>query len=96
MPTYEFECDAHGCFDEERPMALAKSAAPCPTCGLEARRVLSAPNIPLLPAGSRRARDRNEQSAHEPKLVRRESVDAREPVPRKVHATHGRPWAIGH
>ncbi len=96
MPIYEFECDAHGYFDEQRPMALAKAAAPCPACGTEARRVLSTPNIPLLAASNRRARDRNEQSAHEPKLVKREATQAREPEPRKVHATHGRPWAIGH
>jgi putative FmdB family regulatory protein len=96
MPIYEFECDEHGSFDEQRPMALAKSGAPCPTCGGEARRVLSAPSVPILARSQRVARDRNERSAHEPRLVKRETIAAPDPAARKVHATHGRPWAIGH
>ena len=97
MPIYEFECDNHGCFDEQRPMALAKAGAPCPTCGLSARRVLSLPNVAYLEATTRRARDINERSSHEPRIVKREAVRAQqEPAQRKVHASHGRPWAIGH
>ncbi len=96
MPVYEFECDAHGCFDEQRPMALAKSAAPCPSCGVDARRVLSVPNVRYLEASARRARDVNERNCHEPRLVQRETVKTQQPLPRKIQATHGRPWAIGH
>ena len=96
MPIYEFECDAHGYFDEQRPMALAKSAAPCPTCGGDARRVLSLPNVAQLARSQRKAREVNERSQHEPRLVRREAVKAQAPMPRTVQATHGRPWAIGH
>ena len=65
MPVYEFECDAHGCFDEQRPMALAKSSAPCPSCGTDARRVLSVPHVAQLARSERRARDINEKNAHE-------------------------------
>jgi putative FmdB family regulatory protein len=96
MPIYEFECDAHGSFDEQRPMSLAKSGAPCPTCGADARRVLSMPNVAQMERSQSRARDVNLRSQHEPRLVKRETVQAQEPVPRKVHASHGRPWAIGH
>jgi putative FmdB family regulatory protein len=96
MPIYEFECDEHGTFDEQRPMSLAKSTSACPACGTEARRVLSVPNVAHLPASERRARDVNERSCHEPRLSRRETVRAQDPPPPKLHATHGRPWAIGH
>jgi putative FmdB family regulatory protein len=96
MPTYEFECLDHGAFDEQRPMALAKSPAPCPSCGREAPRVLSLTNIPYLAASARRARDINERSCHEPRLVRRETPKPQEPPTPQLQASHGRPWAVGH
>jgi len=96
MPIYEFECDMHGYFDEQRPMSLAKSSAPCPDCGNDARRVLSVPHVAQLARTERRARDINEKSAHEPRIVQRQAVTPHEPPTRKVHASHGRPWAIGH
>ena len=96
MPLYEYECSEHGGFDEQRPMSLASAAAPCPHCGADARRVLSAPNVAFLARSERRARDINERNQHEPRLVQREPVRAQEPPPRRVHASHGRPWAIGH
>ena len=96
MPIYEFECDEHGNFDEQRPMSLAKESAPCPACGTAARCVLSVPRLAQLPASERRARDVNERSRHEPRLLQREKLASSEPAPRRVQATHGRPWAIGH
>lgn len=96
MPVYEFECGAHGCFDEQRPMSQAKSDAICPACGAQARRVLSVPHVAQLARPERRARDINERNAHEPRVVQRSSTPTQESTPRKVHASHGRPWAIGH
>lgn len=96
MPVYEFECVAHGYFDEQRPMSLAKSDAPCPTCGSDARRVLSVPHVAQLARSERRARDINERNAHEPRVVQRPAAKPLEPMQRKVQPTHGRPWAIGH
>ena len=96
MPVYEFECDVHGDFEEQRPMSLAKANAPCPACGADARRVLSVPQVAQLARTERRARDINEKNAHEPRIVQRQAAQAQPPIPRKVHATHGRPWAIGH
>ena len=96
MPIYEFECETHGYFDEQRPISLAKSNAVCPDCGSDARRVLSVPHIAQLARSERRARDINEKNAHEPRIVERRAVTAQEPPARRVHASHGRPWAIGH
>ena len=96
MPLYEFECDEHGSFDEQRPMSEAKLGAPCPACGASARRVLSVPGLSRLAPTERRARDVNERSCHEPRLVQRPISGGTDPARRKVHASHGRPWAIGH
>jgi putative FmdB family regulatory protein len=96
MPVYEFECSAHGTFDEQRPMSLARAAAACPTCGGAARRVLSIPHVAQLAPSERRARDVNERSCHEPRLSQREPPRAQDPPPPRLHATQGRPWAIGH
>lgn len=96
MPIYEFECDAHGAFDEQRPMAEAKLGAACPACGAPSRRVLSLPHVAQLATSQRRARDVNERSQHEPRWVRRETVTPDSAPPRPLRATHGRPWAIGH
>ncbi len=96
MPIYEFECNEHGYFDEQRPMALAKADAPCPACGARARRVLSVPQLAQPTSSEPSARDDNERSRHEPRRVVREKPNGGEPAPRKVQASHGRPWAIGH
>lgn len=96
MPVYEFECDAHGTFDEQRPMSQARAGAACPACGVESRRVLSAPHVAQLATSERRARDVNERSGHEPRLSQREPPRAQDPPSPRMHATHGRPWAIGH
>jgi putative FmdB family regulatory protein len=96
MPIYEFECEEHGVFEEQRPMSLAKSNAPCPSCGSDARRLLSVPQLARLAPTERRARDINERSSHEPRIVQRHAVPPAEPAARKLQATHGRPWAIGH
>lgn len=45
MAIYEFFCDdCRDLFEERRKMAAADDPAPCPTCGREARRVISLVN----------------------------------------------------
>ncbi len=51
-------------------MARAGDRASCPTCRGQARRVFTAPNLPLLATGVRRALSAEETSAHEPRVVR--------------------------
>jgi putative FmdB family regulatory protein len=79
MPLYAFSCDACGVFDVWRPVTDA--AADCPTCGGPARRHFTPPGVARLPAPLRRARDREERSAH---------------VPEVVSAPVGRPLPFGH
>lgn len=45
MPYYEFFCDdCRDVFEERRKMSESDDPAPCPTCGREARRVISLVN----------------------------------------------------
>ncbi len=70
MATYEYRCDKDGLFDLTRPLGTAPEFAPCPACGSEARRALSAP---MLRSSSRsawfEAMDHAEKSRHEPDVV---------------------------
>jgi putative FmdB family regulatory protein len=85
MPLYEFECRACGPFEASRPIAQASSPLRCPTCRRPAPRILSAVAIGSgirAPAGSEPRR-----------MVKRAP---REPVAPRPHASHGRPWMMGH
>lgn len=107
MPLYEYECLVCGVFDELRPLRQAKDPAPCPECGEFATRRISAPALRQLPHALRRAMDRNERSAYEPRTTRScgcsgahtcrplSAAGAALPVkqPRKRNA---RPWMLGH
>jgi putative FmdB family regulatory protein len=94
MPIYEYECESHGSFELQLPMREAGGGASCPDCGASSRRLLSVPNVAQLSSTNRRAHAINERSRFEPRVVSREQRAASgEP---KVHAGHGRPWAIGH
>jgi putative FmdB family regulatory protein len=77
MPLYEFECC--GTFEARRPAGTA--AADCPVCGAPARRRFTSPGLALLSPGMRRARDREERSAHAPEVVSR-------PAGRPLHLGH--------
>jgi putative FmdB family regulatory protein len=69
MPLYGFLCKECGPFEAVRPAAEAGAPFPCPVCGGAGRRLFTPPGLALLPAGLRRARDREEKSAHEPEVV---------------------------
>ena len=45
MPTYEYECADCGPFTDVRPMAEYDRPQPCPDCGQEAPRLLTAPSL---------------------------------------------------
>lgn len=98
MPLYAFECESCGPFEEFRPVEDAAEPLACPTCARPAPRVLTSPSL-LRPVAIRSAEARNEKSAHEPDVVRRDrtpSADGPPPAPPKPHQSHGRPWQIGH
>ncbi|HEX4340384.1 MAG TPA: zinc ribbon domain-containing protein [Polyangiaceae bacterium] len=97
MPLYEYECARHGAFELSRKMSESSSDAPCPTCKRGARRILSLPSLAQVAGSERKARDRNERSRHEPRIVSKRAEPARDGPPKLVAASScGRPWAIGH
>ncbi len=72
MPIYSFTCRACGNFTEMRSMARADVAARCPLCRRAAKRVFTVPYVARMNPALRRAHERNEKSAHEPRVVRGE------------------------
>jgi putative FmdB family regulatory protein len=97
VPLYEYECDEHGVFDDQRRMSEFAAPSACPVCAREAPRVLSAARIRGAPRAEVIARDRNERSAHEPRFsVRGRDAPVSSPQPRQVSASPGRPWMLGH
>ena len=94
MPLYEFRCEECGIFEQRRSLEEASKSMHCPTCQVDAKRVISAPNVIMTPYA---LRSRVERSA-EPRVVKRNQ--SQEPVTHKHHHHHhhhqGRPWMIGH
>jgi putative FmdB family regulatory protein len=93
MPLYAFECAACGPFETFR--GVAESAAPmsCPHCHGDARRVFTPPRLRLLAPPLRRARDREEKSAHEPDVV---SHKTGRPMPHRHSHVAPMPWIMSH
>ncbi|MDP9035961.1 MAG: zinc ribbon domain-containing protein [Myxococcota bacterium] len=102
MPVYEYDCAVDGVFDEVRAMKDAHGPAVCGKCGREAARIVSLPNLRSMAASQLRARDVNERSCHEPRVLagdaltveRRPATGRGAPVP--AVASSGRPWMMGH
>ena len=69
MVIHDFRCPHHGKFELMLPMGAA-SSAPCPQCGADAARQVSAPSV----VRSSRSQwfgaiERAEKSRHEPEVV---------------------------
>lgn len=94
MPIYEFECQEHGVFETTKSLAQARDPAQCPDCGRGAPRILSLPSLARLSRSVVKARDVNEKSRHDPKVVTRQKGGA--PAPAPARAAAARPWMIGH
>jgi putative FmdB family regulatory protein len=108
MPLYDYECGSCGPFREWRGMSEWEAPAPCPSCSLPAPRLAAAPMLSTLSANNRIAHERNERSAHEPKVVRREDLPRGQHhhpgisplIKRQFGDVHesppSRPWMVGH
>src|SRR5258708_26956910 len=66
MPLYDYNCVDCGNFCLWRSVADRDLPASCPGCHLRSARLISAPNLTLMPPGRREAFARNEKSRHEP------------------------------
>lgn len=73
MPVYEYECDTCGVFTALRKMSESAEPAPCDECGGACPRIMSAPRLAVMEKSQRVAHERNEKSAHDPKVAKRSS-----------------------
>ena len=111
MPLYDYGCETCGPFREWRSISEWETSVPCPNCSVPAPRLAAAPMLAVLSSNNRIAHERNERSAHEPKVARREDL----PRDHRHHGhAHGvsplikqqfgdvhksppsRPWLVGH
>jgi putative FmdB family regulatory protein len=70
MVIYEYRCQHHGVFEVMLPMGAATRWAPCPQCGGEALRALSAPSVMRSSRSAWfGAIEHAEKSRHEPEVV---------------------------
>jgi len=70
MPLYDFECQECGPFVAFSSIDERSRPSFCPDCGRTSRRVISAPNLCLMAAGTRKAHTVNERSQHAPRVSR--------------------------
>lgn len=104
MPLYDYHCPGCGDFRAWRRMSESGDPAVCPSCDEPAARSVVAPGLALMASNNRTAHQRNEKSAHEPKVVsggRHEHGAGHHPHPHHHGHSHGhggasRPWMIGH
>lgn len=111
MPVYEFECESCGPFSELRTISERDRPATCAFCDGPAARLISAPNLALMPPVLRMASARNERSQHEPRVGTKPSccsgsrcshkrgktttADGK-PALRASRKKNRRPWMLGH
>jgi putative FmdB family regulatory protein len=66
MAFYDYTCATCGEFSLWRKLDERNLPAECPTCRAPAMRMISSPQLNLMPAARRTAFTRNEKSRHEP------------------------------
>ncbi len=112
MPIYEYHCAAcDHAFEEPRSMSEFREPMACPICTEPANRVIySAPRLSTMRADRRQAHERNERSAHEPRMSRGHicgpgcghrhgtgaSAGGEKTAPPIKSQPGKRPWMLGH
>lgn len=76
MPLYDYQCGHCGPFKEFRPLSKWNQDVKCPHCGSVAKRTIATPRLQSMSRNTRIAHERNERSAEEPRVMRREELDA--------------------
>ena len=73
MPILDYNCEQCGPSTDLKKLSESDMAVDCPSCGNASDRVITAPQLAILGKAQRNAYERNEKSAHEPKMTRRSS-----------------------
>jgi putative FmdB family regulatory protein len=72
MPLYDYECGSCGPFRGWRSMSRSDQNAKCPACGKPSQRLVAMPFLTCISQNARIAHERNEKSADQPAVMRRE------------------------
>ncbi len=104
MPFYEYQCECGTDFSLQRAIVARDVHAPCPDCGAGSRRRIAAPRLAAVGRETRIAHERNERSAHEPRVHKaggESSGHTHGPGCGHHHAHKAksgpsRPWMLGH
>ena len=75
MPLYDYSCDSCGEFRDWKDISQSSKPAPCPSCGNPSVRTIASPFLADMSSNTRIAHQRNEKSAHEPKIMSRKELD---------------------
>ena len=81
MPLYGYTCTNCGPFQTHGSAKAYDQPAACPICGSASQRMVAAPNLSCTSGAVRQAHERNERSAEQPRVVRREPAES-------GHSTH--------
>jgi putative FmdB family regulatory protein len=69
MPLYAYRCGEDGPVEVMRPLGTAPPTVPCPTCGADAPRTITAPRLASADRERVAAIDRAEASRTDPSVV---------------------------
>jgi putative FmdB family regulatory protein len=81
MAGYVYRCGTCGPWEVHRPIGTADVTSSCPTCGLEGRRLYTAPVLNRASRPAAEARLREEASADVPTVTTAVPPRARRPAP---------------
>jgi putative FmdB family regulatory protein len=107
MPQYDYECPLCGVFAEFRSIAERSSPGTCPSSGRASKRLVSAPNLNVMPAANRRKWATNERSQYEPRVGSKHvcssgcGCGSNKPAIKSGHSKYqtgragSRPWMLG-
>ena len=112
MPVYEYRCEEHGGFEEILPISRYNEAVCCPSCGVVATKVCSAPKLRGMSKVLMSSHEKNERSREAPHVCKtgcshshghkspnKAKAKGRdgEPVKPMLQSYRGRrPWVIEH
>jgi putative FmdB family regulatory protein len=91
MPLYEYVCGRCGPFSGWGSMQAYAQPASCSHCGTTSPRMVASPNLARSSHPVRLAHERNERSAHEPRVMRREQMPGGHDA--DAHHDHAHPAA---
>jgi putative FmdB family regulatory protein len=86
MPIYDYHCSECGPFRMMRPMAQSGAPTVCPACGRVSNRTITAPFLADMAPHNRIASQRNEKSAHAPRVMSRSEFDLHDSDPYRSHS----------